>query len=832
MLQHLFTLLFAVGLCLSAQAQQVVQGTVSDSASGQPLGGSNVMLIRKGKTVKFARANQQGQYWLQVTAVQAGDSVQATCMGYGKRRVAVSADGVTDVLMTGEAFFLEEVQVKAVRITGRDTVSYDLTRFASDRDNTLKDVLKKLPGVEISRNGTISYNGQQLSRFTVEGLDLTNGRYNLLTENIRAQDVKRAQIVEHDQPKKALRGREVTDNVAMNIELKDEARDRYTLTLKPYLLFGDPTHAGGTATALQIGKKKQQMYEATYDRTGRDLDQYNYRFAIYGDRLQAATPPTWYSVPSLSSPIDDERLRFNTSQHYSLNRVQKQADDTEWRINAGYQRTVIHQHTSNTALYYLSSDVPTMTEEHKQLTLWSDNFTAEAAHMVNHEQSYGNEILRLKASQADGLSDLSGTTGTLIQRVRLPQLDLSASVYRLFPVGRNQLTWRSVVDYHHAVSDLCIGDDRQRLRNNLWHTNHTLSWRHTARGWTQNYGGGVELENLNVAGYNNLYLRAQLSPSWQYQREPLSLSFSVPVAFYRYTRQQQSLLTASPSAYLSWKQTNRTEWRVRASYYESVGGMSNFAIDEYQRDYRTFYQNAGLLPQTRMLSSSLAYGYKRPIYELFVNASVGYSRTWQNTTTDLRIVDGYYYTTLRKQHSHGDAVNASLSASKGFYDLNLKTSLTARYQSSWGQQLSSGRTLDYRSQVWTLKPTAEFSPSWCAVSYEGDFSLNRSRSAGVSQPTLFNWRQQLSLTSTIKNVDITYSLVHYRNELQAGNTLNTVLSDVSVVWRLKKVRLTAALHNLFDKRQYIVTTYSGVSTSTSAYDLRPREFMLSAQFSL
>ena len=54
--------------------------------------------------------------------------------------------------MTPEAFELREVQVKSGRIAGlRDTISYDLSKFADKRDNTLKDVLKKLPGVDVDK---------------------------------------------------------------------------------------------------------------------------------------------------------------------------------------------------------------------------------------------------------------------------------------------------------------------------------------------------------------------------------------------------------------------------------------------------------------------------------------------------------------------------------------------------------------------------------------------------------------------------------------------------------------------------------------------------------
>ena len=87
-------------------------------------------------------------------------------------------------------------------------------------------------------------------------------------------------------------------------------------------------------------------------------------------------------------------------------------------------------------------------------------------------------------------------------------------------------------------------------------------------------------------------------------------------------------------------------------------------------------------------------------------------------------------------------------------------------------------------------------------------------------------------TATIHNIDLTFSLVHYRNELQAGNKINCLLGDASAVWRIKKLRLQAELRNIFNKKTYAETTYSGVSTLTNVYELRPRELMITAQLSL
>ena len=83
----------------------------------------------------------------------------------------------------------------------------------------------------------------------------------------------------------------------MNIALKDSARDKLLPTIKPYLLVGNPTHVGGELNLMQIGKKKQLMYNAAYDRTGKNLGYSLEKLASYSDRLKAAALPSWHSAP-------------------------------------------------------------------------------------------------------------------------------------------------------------------------------------------------------------------------------------------------------------------------------------------------------------------------------------------------------------------------------------------------------------------------------------------------------------------------------------------------------------------------------------------------------
>ena len=699
-------------------AQENISGYVEDSLTHSRLANVSVTLLRNGKPLKFTRSKEDGTFTLAVAEKQANDMLQATYMGYKKQKAAISSGKETIISMVATAFVLKEVQVKGSRITGRDTISFDLTRFANERDNNLKDVLKKLPGVDIEKNGRINYNGKPINRFTVEGLDLTGGKYNQLEENIKAKDVKKAEIIEHDQPIKALQNKTFTDNVAMNIALKDSARGKLLHTIKPYLLVGSPTHVGGKINTMQIGKKKQMIYDVAYDRTGENLGYSLEKLASYSDRLAAATLPSWHSVPILDAPIDDERLRFNTTQKYSISHVKKNKQDAE---------------------------------------------------------------------------------------------------------------------NHHGVSDLYVNDDCNRLRTNLWHTAHTLSWQKNRYHWAQQYQLSLDANNIHInsdeIGGNSLNLTGKFTPFWQYKTETFRISFSPDFIWERFTYPPKTLWTVSPVLYLNKQMNFRNEMTAYIGYNTSTGSSTNYTLSSYRRSYRSWYMSNDIIPITHSLFGKLSYDYKRPIKEIFLSVSLNANRYWMNTASDLRIVDGNYYTSLYKQNSKSDNIGGSLYISKGFYELNLKTRLTVSYNYSKGEQYSSGKAIDYTANTYTLKPSIDFSPSWCAFSYEGEFTKYDSKRQKQAVSSLFDWKQTLSATATINHIDLTFSLVHYHNELQGGSKVNTLLGDASVVWRMKKLRLSAELRNIFNKKNYVKTVYSGISTQTDSYHLRPRELMITTQYS-
>lgn len=820
---------------LPSQAQTKVTCSVVDSLSRQPLKGAAVTLTRDGRAVSFGKTDEKGRFSV---SAQSGDSLQVTFLGYAKKRVAVVKGSEMVVEMTPKAFALKEVQVKGLPVFGRqDTTFFDLKRYTSASDNTLKDVLKKLPGVDVADDGTVSFNGKDVSRFTVEDLDLAGGRYNQLNELLKARDVDRAEVIEHDQPVKALQGKVFTDDVAMNIRLRPEARDKWMFTLRPGAVVATPlgdTRPQGGADALQIGKRRQRMYAAMYDRSGRDLTQADALLATGGAAAYGGgvDVPQWFAAPQLAAPIDAERLRFNSSYNFAVKQTRKTKAGSEQRLTAGYLHADETQQTGNTSTYYFDGKDPVTTDETANSTMRRDRIYADFNHNTNTAEAYGNEYFIIEGTLADGSTRIDGgDDGGIRQRVKLPELHAQNTFTRLFSRERHSWQVYSNVDFHYAPHETTVDGLRQKLTNLLYYADHYALLTLNRRFLTHRYTLGFTAEHLNLQG-RHTHLSAYATPSWQYRRVGTVVRLAVPVRWEMFTDRGIHHLDASPSLGINVKTGRRGELTASSGYNMTSGGMADYAVASYMRDYRTQVITHGLVPRQGTFYATAGYDYKRPVTEMFMSFSATYNYNHGNVMTDMAITDGQYLLRSVAHHWHGQAVSANAVVSKGFFDLHLKTKLALRYTFGTGQQLSGGAVTGYQSHVFQASPEVVFTPKFGTFTYRATFTLNRMNTDEMDGNSLFGWLQRLAYTQTIGKVDITAAAVHYRNALQSGNNVNTLLADASVVWRLKKVRLSAEVRNLFNKRRYTVTTYSGVMSSTDWYELRPREVVVGVQVRL
>ena len=214
-------------LAVHASAQMRVTGRVID-LQNKPVSDVIVKMVSGTKTLAFTSTNAKGEYALELKSATSGEvSLQFTHISYEKESERLSLkERVTkvDMVLTPKAVSLKEVTVKPDPLRQRgDTLSHNLATFLGKGDVTLEDGLKRLPGVDVSQNGGISYMGKPISQFNIEGMDLLGGKYNLATRNIPADYVTNVEIVRNHHSRRV--EKDVPSNeVSMNIKLSNKAK--------------------------------------------------------------------------------------------------------------------------------------------------------------------------------------------------------------------------------------------------------------------------------------------------------------------------------------------------------------------------------------------------------------------------------------------------------------------------------------------------------------------------------------------------------------------------------------------------------------------------------
>lgn len=130
------------------------------------------------------------------------------------------------IFLRQDAINIKEVEVKSRRLQQKsDTLIYSVAGFRQKQDRSIADVIAKMPGLEVSDKGMITYQGKPINKFYIEGLDLMGSKYSMASENLSAKKVKNVQVLRNHQPIKALKGINFSDRTALNRILEEDAKE-------------------------------------------------------------------------------------------------------------------------------------------------------------------------------------------------------------------------------------------------------------------------------------------------------------------------------------------------------------------------------------------------------------------------------------------------------------------------------------------------------------------------------------------------------------------------------------------------------------------------------
>lgn len=230
--------IFFITLCLTslcslslAQSGKIrIYGTVKDKVMHEPIVACLFTVVdAKAIPQAYTVSDAEGRYEL---FIQYSDStsltLEAQTLGYKLYRFSLSTLGMTsirhDVELEMTSVDLEQVVVRekrSIKVAG-DTVTYRADKFRRGVEQSVEDLLRQIPGVKIDENGDINYKDKLIERVFIEGENVFGRQYATGTRNISADVVEEFEFIDHFIENKLLIGVADSEEMALNIKLKDK----------------------------------------------------------------------------------------------------------------------------------------------------------------------------------------------------------------------------------------------------------------------------------------------------------------------------------------------------------------------------------------------------------------------------------------------------------------------------------------------------------------------------------------------------------------------------------------------------------------------------------
>ncbi len=853
---RLLLLLIAFMLtALMGTAQVNVSGVVMEKGSNEPLTGASVILRNpQGKIKKFATSNAKGAFSISTPKIN-GYTLDVSMMGYAKQTLKLDSIKLpVTIVMEASTTILKEVAVKADRIREQgDTITYNVGSFAQAQDRSIGDVLKRMPGIDVNKNGKIQYQGEDINKFYIEGSDLLGGKYGIATNGINHDDVGAVEVMENHQPMQVLSGISFSDKAAINLKLKNKAKATWTFHGDAgggYSWQPDGAIYDGELFAMAVMPNFQNITTFKTNNIGEDLSAQATDFfsSRRGTDLNRYVDISLPRVPNISR----KRTLFNRSALVSTNALWKLGRG-EMKAQIDYSFNRVTAQASNITTYFLESGNRIITENRNGVDR-SHSLSGRFIYELNQKTTFINNTLK---TDIDWDNVRLGITGSLPndQTASLPDYYVGNDLKLIKRFnGKHLVTFISKNEWESLPQTLSVsmndGFMRQHVNDHAFYTNESAAYAFSVKGITISIEGGIkgyfrsldtELpeipeaipgETTNVLNTN--YFTAYATPKFEYWVKRINFSLNAPVSFAHYTFDKaianRSEVYFSPSLSMNWKPNNRFSMSVRGGAGRSPMDLSLIQPGYVMTNYRSFRRGVDDFYNSTSQNVSANFSYKHTLRGLFANAFVIQSWSHNPYTSAQQLYGDYVVYSYTDAKNDGQMFMASGNIGKTLDFMRGSANINGSFSRNESHLISENNSVNSVGTTWSVGAKINGAPlRWLSFDYRFEWASSRLSINGTNASWLDNMENELMLNIIPhKKWEWHISGEHYRNEITSDRFKNVFLLDTKVTFKLnKRLELSASLNNIFNQRTYNYTTYNQLTSFESRRWLRGRELLIS-----
>ena len=883
-MKKLLPLLFILIFSVTALAQKTISGTITDS-DGKALPSASVTIEEPGKNsiLAYAISNTKGEY--KVSFSSAESNLNLKIKAFNQKPISQSIkneDQKQNFTMNSEATEIQEVRLKTKLITKKgDTIAYDLKSFENKNDRTLADVLKKIPGIEVNKDGTVLYQGEAINKFYVNGKDLMEGGYGTVNNSLPKDAVSKVEVLENHQPVSILRDKVPSEQAALNIKLKKSV----TMTGRGEIGAGfSPLLWNVKLTPMFFGQKNQWVVNYKANNNGESVENEGNLLA-FGNRWEGrrtqASQNSWVNVETAGTPdVPEKRYLLNNVHFFSANLLTSPFKNKEWELkaNANYTNNAIERESySNQTFASGTSVIRTMLNN-----FYSNKAKGELIFTKNAKKGFFKNVTTWTGMWNDNNANVynSLTSVNAAENLNAPTFNFTNSLSTILPWKDKLFNVMSYISVQNDKQTLFSTPASYSLGNNTSlynalqqymsirsvNTSHSASVGFSYRKWTVTPEAGINVNfnsmKSNLSGINGNNMTSlgnnfQNNMEWNvvqpytqlglnYKSQNLSLNVTLPVNFYaidyndnlRGTGKTISKTRFEPNLFASYDFASFFKLWAFGNINNSFGSFG----DVYEGNILTnpsFIQlKNSPIPNNVSRNASTRLEYRNPLNNLFFNVSYRLGNNTSNLISHQIIDPNTGNTTINIEELDNTSKSSGERAEIGKYFPKFKTNFSVSFNNSNSTNYSKVNddffATKNESQALGLKFNNTFF-SWLSVDYNLSMNWRKSTDSYYNRINKNGgWNHNLATyiypsenhTFGFNWDDVTTTLASesYRNSFY----------DVSYqyTWVKRKIDFEFRWLNIGNKKVYetVSVNTNNNSITRNIYNIRPSQFMFTVKF--
>ena len=827
--------------------------------------------------VAYATTDKQGFYTLKATTQLSEVLLSISGFNIKQKTTRIKAHSQTlDFHVEEENRILREVVVKSQKLWGnRDTLNYLVSAYTRDKDRSIGDVLKKLPGITIEDNGVIKYQGNPINHFYIENLDMLQGRYNLATQGIKAEDVATVQVLENHEHIRSRQDQTPPERAAINLKIKDKAKGIWSKSAD--LGTGhnhDETLWEAMLQTMYFGKDKQHMLRYSGDNLGRSLEMGtdHYGFSSEGNSRMVSL------VEHSSPPIGNSLFGYRHS--INLNNLAKLSDSITINYNLNYNHNFASGHSFSQTTYFLPNGEKQLLMEDIADRTHTHSANIQLIYEMNLQQRYLKNAFSLWGRWNEGRGEIlsghqfhppipNGTSGdsSISQALHYRSLGVTNRTHWVYRTAKGGgFEWISTNRVSKTPQTLIIAGERpahQDIEITAISTSNSFRLLRDLRSskWTLSSSGNLNTNytiltsalthpNIPVAPYgdmNHLHTSVDLGPVAQYTSGNFQSELSLPVAL-TYTALHNAAvegeetdahrlrLYLQPSFSLHWKASDYFTLNANAHYSVSETPWRKLLTANVMQNYRSLSRYRATLDNSYNAGAHFKVAFKDIFSSVFAHLEGNWQRSWSDiaygTTLDAQahtIVEAAYM----PNQSNRYMLTAYGRKDIDWHTLQIELSATR----SWGESemLRQSVLTTYSTTSYALQGTLSFD---IVSGYRLDYKATWQRQRSTAPQQTFSFdelsqRAELSLRLLPSRLFLNLHANHTHNSSLTSERKDYLFIGSSLQFKFsKKVEFNLNGDNLTNIHSYSSRSIGDMENYYSEYYLRPLSITLTAHLYL